>query len=393
LSPLDRNEFTDISSYVDTIMSIVDPNKYPPVENPGTQTIGLGLNLTLNFDSEDVDTLELGGLLENFIADMIVNAKTTSAFNDGLAARISLRADLGALNLSALLKGDQYNALGTAAGKQEIAAGSEVYILVDGAYVAYDGTNQAHVSYVANGGTVYEKISALTSFIQGSDLDTIELALELLKTDEKGNVLRTDDGGFVPMAGIYLHQGDLYLDGTSLFNVASNYTKIPNFVDMLMGLIFGDGANATASSMGDGEALASADVEADVERNAVLALVMSDTSMQILLTKSIISLVVGALLPDIGSIEEIFNKLELSVGFETGKYSYAKFFDDGDEVDELVAYARESDNGNHDTSTGTAGGDHRESCTPHRYPGSGRSVQYHRLRRAYGIQDQRQAEG
>ena len=46
-------------------------------------------------------------------------------------------------------------------------------------------------------------------------------------------------------------------------------------------------------------------------------------------------MIIGALLPDLGSIEEIFNKLEISVGAEIGNYGYNRFFDDGDEVDEL----------------------------------------------------------
>ena len=212
----------------------------------------------------------------------------------------------------------------------------ELFIVyMDGAYVQYDGADATHVAYVEGNGTVYEQISAITNFITGSDLDTIELALELLKTDEKGTPLKDANGDYMALGGIYLYQGDLYLDGTSLFDVASNYTKIPNFVDMLMGLIFGDGTSATATSAGDGEAMASAEVEADVERDAVIALVLSDTAGQILITKSIISLIIGALLPDLGSIEEIFNKLEVSVGAEIGSYGYNRFFDDGDEVDEL----------------------------------------------------------
>ena len=100
LSPQDVNDFTDISSYIDLLMSIIDPEKYPLDENQSTKTLGIGMNVMINFDSEDVDTLELGGLVENYLADMLIKAKTTGAFHDGVAARISLQGDLGALGMA-----------------------------------------------------------------------------------------------------------------------------------------------------------------------------------------------------------------------------------------------------------------------------------------------------
>ena len=81
-------------------------------------------------------------------------------------------------------------------------------------------------------------------------------------------------------------------------------------------------ARAAAVAAADGDS-------ASAMRDALIELVYSDTAMQIVLTKSIISAVLATLLPDLGSLADIFDDFEVSLGAEIGKYEYVSIYEAG----------------------------------------------------------------
>ncbi|MCQ2603123.1 MAG: hypothetical protein MJ193_04260, partial [Clostridia bacterium] len=290
-------------------------------------TVTLGLTLKLSFESLDIDTLEFGSLLENYLHDMILNAKTTSAFTDALYGRISLKADLAALDIGALVAGDEYYVM--TAEQIAKAADEDKFVYVNGNYEQYDAEKHGA------GAVIYGKETAIMKFLKGSDLTSIQLALELIDVDENGDAILNADGTFRIKAGIYLYGGVLYLDGTELFDVAGNYSYIPNFMDMLMSLIFGED-EATSSASQNNDAISAADNSIAQQRDAVLALALSDEGLQIMITKSIVATLIAVLVPDLGSIEDIFNELSLSVLINAGEYGFAKFTEEPVKVYESI---------------------------------------------------------
>ena len=139
------------------------------------------------------------------------------------------------------------------------------------------------------------------------------------------------------LAGIYLSGGTLYLDGTGIFDVVENYSYVANFLTFVIGAIELGGNNGgnendpTGGEEGQGPAtqalaaaaaVSAAEGNETVVRDALIDLIYSDTAMQIVITKSIISSLLAALVPDLGSIADIFDSFEVSLGVDIGRYDY-----------------------------------------------------------------------
>lgn len=283
LGKYDRNTFTDVTQYVYNVCKLAGADGFEDIDSGdfGEQRISFGISGMLYLNSEYEDSYEFGefinnllvhnSLLDKAIADLFVQMRTQSAFKDGVAFRLSAAMDLAAMDFAAL-------------------------------------------SDAENG---------FAAFLENSDLSTLELALELLKTDADGNVA-TEGGEPVVTAGVYLYNGMLYIDGTELFTVADNYSYIPNFTKLISEAVGNTGANIpeTASAAADGA------VSVEEQRDAVLSLVYSNTSMQIALTKSLLTMVLATLMPDLGALGDIFGAFEVSLGVDIGDYAYGKLPDD-----------------------------------------------------------------
>ena len=122
----------------------------------------------------------------------------------------------------------------------------------------------------------------------------------------------------------------MYLDATGLVDVAETYSRIDNFIDLVQVVIDKVATVVNKLQKDDAqspeEATASADGE-KVLRDAILALTYSDTTFQIQITKSLISLILATLLPDLGSIDEVFDQLEINLGVDIGREDYRRVSD------------------------------------------------------------------
>ena len=247
------------------------------------QNISLSISGLLYFDTAGVETYNIGNLVSNLLGEMLMELKTLEAFNSGIGFKLSLNLDLASINFEALLGGD------------------------------FD----------------------LQEFIASSDFTKIELALEFIEVDERNNFvkIRKSDGTYHDkvLGGIYMSHGSLYLDATGIVNVAENYSRIDNFMD-LVSTVIDKGTNAidTIKNLFGGskeEAQTAADGGEEVLRDAILALVHSDTAFQIQITRSIISLLIASILPDLGSIDEVFDMFDISLNIEHGEEVFTKISD------------------------------------------------------------------
>ena len=318
LSAGERGTFVDMTAAVYNVAGLIKPELGLPEADLGSQRVTLSVAGKVNFETDGEGSYDLGSLLQQYIEDIILELKTDAAFNDGVGFRLTLSADLGKLALD---------------------------VLADSSIKTTD-----------------EKIA---KFIEGSDLNTIEVALELLDIDITGNI--TDE----VLAGIYISGGNLYLDGTGIFDVVENYSYVPNFLRFVLDAVklgqsthqhvdedgngVCDGCNEpmpeeggeTTPDEGSGQAFSAAesvtaaDGDTTAIRNAMLQLIYSDSAMQIMLAKSIISMVLATLLPDLGSFADIFDKFEVSLGVDIGRYDYV----DISKENEVVFAATESADG------------------------------------------------
>ena len=316
LSAGERGTFVDMTAAVYNVAGLIKPELGLPDADLGSQRVTLSVAGKVNFETDGEGSYDLGSLLQQYIEDIILELKTDAAFNDGVGFRLTLSADLGKLALD---------------------------VLADSSIKTTD-----------------EKIA---KFIEGSDLNTIEVALELLDIDITGNI--TDE----VLAGIYISGGNLYLDGTGIFDVVENYSYVPNFLRFVLDAVklgqsthqhvdedgngVCDGCNEpmpeeggeTTPDEGSGQAFSAAesvtaaDGDTTAIRNAMLQLIYSDSAMQIMLTKSIISMVLATLLPDLGSFADIFDKFEVSLGVDIGRYDYVDISEENEVVFAATASA------------------------------------------------------
>ena len=309
----EKRTFIDMTSLMATVIDMINNDKpgYTPVGDGelafGSQQITLSVSGKAEFESLGDGSYDVGTLLAQWLQDVALNIETDSAFTDGIGFRLTVNADLSKLGFEALFD----DSLADADAKAE-------------------------------------------AFFEKTDLNSIEAALELLDIDAAGNIVDN------VLAGIYLSGGTLYLDGTGIFDVVENYSYVANFLTFVIGAIELGGNNGgnnggnendpTGGEEGQGPAtqalaaaaaVSAAEGDETVVRDALLQLVYSDTAMQIVITKSIISSLLAALVPDLGSIADIFDSFEVSLGADIGRYDYV----DISEENEVVFAATESADG------------------------------------------------
>ena len=286
----EKRTFIDMTSLMATVIDMINNDKpgYTPVGDGelafGSQQITLSVSGKAEFESLGDGSYDVGTLLAQWLQDVALNIETDSAFTDGIGFRLTVNADLSKLGFEALFD----DSLADADAKAE-------------------------------------------AFFEKTDLNSIEAALELLDIDAAGNIVDN------VLAGIYLSGGTLYLDGTGIFDVVENYSYVANFLTFVIGAIELGGNNGgnendpTGGEEGQGPAtqalaaaaaVSAAEGDETVVRDALIDLIYSDTAMQIVITKSIISSLLAALVPDLGSIADIFDSFEVSLGADIGRYDY-----------------------------------------------------------------------
>lgn len=271
----DKEGYVDVTQYIYSICAIAGVEGFEDydISQFTGQRITFSLGGILYFNSTASESYNLGSLLSSWIEDLVLELKTDSAFNDGVGFRLSVSADLAKLNISALL----------------------------GSKPDFD------------------------AFLAESDLDSIEFALELIELDEQGNVKYDENGDEIVVGGIYLYRGTLYLDGKDVFDIVDNYSYVPNFLDFVLEAAK---LGQSTGNQGAGSAVAatSADTNGEPEveegRNAMLSLIYSNTLAQVVITKTIVSLVLATLVPDLGDIAEIFDTLQISLDLDLGRNNY-----------------------------------------------------------------------
>lgn len=271
----DKEGYVDVTQYIYSICAIAGAEGFEDydISQFAGQRITFSLGGILYFNSTASESYNLGSLLSSWIEDLVLELKTDSAFNDGVGFRLSVSADLAKLNISALL----------------------------GSKPDFD------------------------AFLAESDLDSIEFALELIELDEQGNVKYDENGDEIVVGGIYLYRGTLYLDGKDVFDIVDNYSYVPNFLDFVLEAAK---LGQSTGNQGAGSAVAatSADTNGELEveegRNAMLSLIYSNTLAQVVITKTIVSLVLATLVPDLGDIAEIFDTLQISLDLDLGRNNY-----------------------------------------------------------------------
>ena len=275
LSSRERSTYVDMTDLVLNIIDLVN-GETTDGGGFGSQRVTFSLSGMAQFESDGEGSYDLGSLLADYLGDIILELNTQEAFSDGIAFRLSVAADLGAIDFASLT-GDTPD---------------------------WD------------------------AFLENTDLDTIEVALELLNIDDAGNIEQDN-----VLGGIYISRGRLYLDGTDIFDVVENYSYVPNFLQFVIEAAqLGASADVTTGESGgaSSQALTAAVTASEGStsaRDALLELIYSDTAMQIVLTKSIISAVLATLVPDLGGIADIFDNFDVTLGAEIGRIDYESVYD------------------------------------------------------------------
>ena len=282
LSAREISTYTDVTDLVFSIINLVNGGT---IEGGGfgSQRVTFSLSGMARFESDGEGSYDLGSLLADYLGDIILELNTQEAFSDGIAFRLSVAADLGAINFAALTGGTpDWDAF-------------------------LNGVD-------ANGNPI-------------TDLNTIEVALELLNIDNAGNIEQDN-----VLGGIYISNGKLYLDGTDIFDVVENYSYVSNFLQFVIeaaqlsasaDVTTGESGGASSQAL---TAAVTASEGSTSARDALLELIYSDTAMQIVLTKSIISAVLATLVPDLGGIADIFDNFDVTLGAEIGRHDYVRIY-------------------------------------------------------------------
>lgn len=244
------------------------------------QNIALSVSGLIYFNSDSAQSANAGGLISNLFGDMIINLQTLSAFHAGIGLRVSANVDLAALDLKGLLSGEKFD-----------------------------------------------------KFIANSDLNKVELAIEFLEVDENGYFAKYTNGEEKVLGGLYLNNGTLYIDLTEIVTTAENYSKIDNFVDFAKKLADKFGKKDDKPNDKPGDAQTASDVDAQqgnvtsATRDALITLAYSDAQFQIQLTRALLAFVLSTFMPDLGSIEDVFDEFNISLGVDLGQTVYKKISD------------------------------------------------------------------
>lgn len=284
-----RASFTDITPAIESILALVNGTAADP--DAAAQPIKFSIMGRVYFDANGEANYELGGtvnsllgsLLSVYINDLYVDL----GIKDGVSAGLGFRLTAG-LDLAELAKID----LG--ACKDE------------------------------NGALDAKKF--VVALLKG--VPSLKIALELIELDENLEFATytadeaaggyVTEGDYKAMAGIYIQNGNLYLNGTNIFGVADNYTQVPGFTTFVAEALEDtpeetgkeEGTEATTSA----EAYSSAD---GTVRDALLQALLSSEGLKIVATKSILSLLIATLMPDLGSLTDIFDQLDVFVELDT----------------------------------------------------------------------------
>lgn len=153
LSSRERSTYVDMTDLVLNIIDLVN-GETTDGGGFGSQRVTFSLSGMAQFESDGEGSYDLGSLLADYLGDIILELNTQEAFSDGIAFRLSVAADLGAIDFASLT-GDTPD---------------------------WD------------------------AFLENTDLDTIEVALELLNIDDAGNIEQDN-----VLGGIYISRGDCIL--------------------------------------------------------------------------------------------------------------------------------------------------------------------------------------
>ena len=290
ISQNERAEFTDVTGIVENILAIVNGTA---TDAQGSQYVMFSVMGRVYFDvngnaqyelGDTVNSL-IGSLLAVYIENLVFNLNIDESATAGLGFRLT--AGLDVAELAAI----DFNACKT------------------------------------NGALDFTKF--LKAFL--TEVPSLKIALELIELDETLNFAKyskadaeagyVEEGDYVVKGGIYIQNGNLYLDGTSVFDVAENYSFVPNFTKFVADLIEVPGEGDGSDDAAEGSAL-SASVDAYssadtvLQRNALLQVIASSKTLKIVITKSILSVLLVTLMPDLGDITDVFDKLDVSLGLD-----------------------------------------------------------------------------
>lgn len=307
LTTSQRGSYTDVSAMVTNIVKLATGST-DGFESMGSQRIKFSVSGKAEFSSDGDASYDFGSLLANYIGDVAIYLSTDEAFSDGIGFRLSVAADIASLGLDKLTS---LTALSDAVKEAEnaLAAGTGTQEAVDAANKALN--------------------DAIFAWLESTDyLAGLEIALELLELDAAGNLV-TD----IALGGIYISGGNLYLDGTELWDIVDNYSYAANFLQFVI-----DAAKLSTGTAAEAGAQSEAAIAASdsAERNALIELIYSNTEMQIVLTKGVISTLLGAVAGDFAAIADIFDSFEVSLGVEIGQNAYQQLYykldQDGDYI-------------------------------------------------------------
>lgn len=297
LTTSQRGSYTDVSAMVTNIVKLATGST-DGFESMGSQRIKFSVSGKAEFSSDGDASYDLGSLLANYIGDVAIYLSTDEAFSDGIGFRLSVAADIASLGLDKLTS---LTALSDAVTEAEnaLAAGTGTQEAVDAANKALN--------------------DAVFAWLESTDyLAGLEIALELLELDAAGNLV-TD----IALGGIYISGGNLYLDGIELWDIVDNYSYAANFLQFVI-----DAAKLSTGTAAEAGAQSEAAIAASdsAERNALIELIYSNTEMQIVLTKGVISTLLGAVAGDFAAIADIFDSFEVSLGVEIGQNAYQQLY-------------------------------------------------------------------
>lgn len=270
-----------------------------------TQTYNFSINGYIYNGATDAATYDLSGLFASWFGDMLFELKSEGEYNDSVAFRLGANVNLADIYL-------------------EFLTGKDVFAPIEenenwtGDRFRYDLATKSYVPDANGGYKQTQRKPTFAEFIENSKLDTLEIALELLDMTGQNEIKLDIDGNPVVLGGIYLHGGALYLDGSTIFENAP-ISYVPNVFEILKSLL-----SPAVEEGQDEEAVGTADgaVEIDEGNDAVLALIFSDPSIKLSLTKSFIAILLGTLVPDLGSIDDIFDTLSIDLSFNKGMVTY-----------------------------------------------------------------------
>ena len=289
ISETERGNYSDVTGIVKNILAIVNGTATDPEGSQNVMFSVMGrvyfdVNGDAVYDLGDTANSLIGSLLSVYIENLVLNLSIDESASAGLGFRLTAGLDVA-----------------------ELAA------------IDFEACK-------TNGALDFTKF--LKAFL--TEVPSLRIALELLELDENLDFARYDrtdaaagyveEGDYVVKGGIYIENGSLYLDGTSIFGVAENYSFVPNFTKFVADLIevpAGDDSAAGSALSASVDAYASADSSA--QRDALVQVLASSKTLKVVITKAVLSVLLVTLMPDLGDITDVFDKLDVSLGLDAAE--------------------------------------------------------------------------